>query len=108
MKTTAKSSLRLVLVAGGTIAKSCLLQRQSSGSFFHELPLTRRRRNQVTVGPRSLFWQKAEPAQRMAPFGRLFSLSSLSATHNGFNNVQLNMMASEPFFYQSVLLDTRR
>ena len=76
------------------------------------MPLTRRRRVQVTVGPRSLFWQKAEPAQCMAPFGSLLSLSFslLFPTHNGFNNVQLNMMASEPFFYQSVLLelDARR
>ena len=64
--------------------------------------MTRRRRVQVSVGPRSLFWQKAEPAQRIAPFGSLLSLSFLLLfpTHSGFNNVQLNMMASEPFFYQ--------
>ena len=55
------------------------------------------------------FWQKAEPAQRMAPFGSLLSLSFslLFPTHNGFNNIQLNMMASEPFFYQCVLMDAR-
>ena len=46
----------------------------------------------------------------MAPFGSLLSLSFslLFPTHGGFNNFQLNMMVSEPFFYQSVLLDARR
>ena len=37
-----------------------------------------------------------------------FVLAALSDPYGGFNNSQLNMMASEPFFYQSVLLDARR
>ena len=101
MKTTAKSFLRLVLVAGGTIAKSCLFPRAAA-----DLSPSRSGRRRTTIA----FLAKSRIAQRMAPFGSLLSLSFLLLfpTHNGFNNVQLNMMASEPFFYQSVLLDAHR
>ena len=102
MKTSAKSFLRLVLVAGGTIAKSCPLPRAAADSSpsrsGHRRTTIAFLAKSRTRSTHSSLWQPS------------FSLvlAALSTHMGGFSNFQLNMMASEPFFYQSVLLGARR
>ena len=95
---------------GATVRRCSFVESPSaSGTRSGAFPVrTAIRRLQVYKGKEAI--SRNEPLQRIAPFGSLLSLSfsQLFPTHSGFNNFQLNMMASGPFFYQSVLLDARR